>query len=71
MSWTLVKRLRVRRAASSEDMLATEDVRDRVEDCMNGNEDKDAYLLLNRWQHPNERVTRLSRDRVCTCSRLL
>lgn len=34
MSCTLVKRLRVRRAASSEDMLATEDVLESVEDCM-------------------------------------
>lgn len=34
MSCTLVNRLRVRRAASSEDMLAAEDVLESVEDCM-------------------------------------
>lgn len=70
MSWTLVKRLRVRRAASSEDMLATEDVLDSVDDCIDEEEeerqvvDKDTYLSKS-CQHPNERVgTRQSRDRV-------
>ena len=40
MSCILVKRLRVRRAASSEDKLAKEDVLDSVDECIDGNEDK-------------------------------
>lgn len=43
MSCTLVKRLRVRRAASSEDMLAAEDVLESVEDCM-FNDDHDEQV---------------------------
>jgi hypothetical protein len=54
MSCTLVKRLRVRRAASSEDMLAAEDVLLSVDVCMVVGDGSKATVF--KHEHPNEPV---------------